>query len=276
MPQTTLRAHLRELEGIEAIERQGHDDVPGVIQFALTEAGEDLLYVVAALERWLSETPDGPLDFASDAGRAAIKALVGGWSSTVLHSLAASPASLSELASDIRSVSYPSVERRLSAMRIAGQVEACPGDGRGTPYAVTEWLRQGIGPIAAAVHWEHDHLAGRSASMTRLDAEAAFQLALPLLRTESALEGSCRMTMEVNGRETGLAGATIHVKRGRVRSCTPSLEQRADAWATGSPPAWSGAMVGPGPDRLETGGRRRLVTALLSGLRQPLLAPAAP
>jgi DNA-binding HxlR family transcriptional regulator len=273
VPQTTLRTHLKNLEGIGAVVRRGREDAPGVVEFALGGPGEDLLEVIDALERWLALMPREPLSFGGDAGKAALKALLGGWSSTILRCLAEHPQSLSELAGGIRVVSYPAVERRLAALRLSGLVEAQEGNGKGTPYAVTDWLRQSVASIAAAVHWEQQHMADDAVAMTRTDAETIFLLGLPALRVPSSLSGSCLMGMRLNGHED-LAGVVAYVQRGKV-SCSADVENRTDAWAKGEPPAWIRAMLGFESDHLDVGGRRRLAQALVKGLGPELLAVAS-
>ncbi|HYP56312.1 MAG TPA: winged helix-turn-helix transcriptional regulator [Solirubrobacterales bacterium] len=275
VPQTTLRTHLRGLEEIGAVVKRGREDSPGVVEFALGEPGEDLLEVVAAVERWLQLMPREPLSFGGDAGKAALKALLGGWSSTILRTLAGNPRSLSELAGAIRMVSYPAIERRLGALRLNGLVEAREGDGRGTPYAVTDWLRQSVAPLAAAVHWEQQHLADDCVGIARVDAETIFLLALPALRTPSSLTGSCLMGMTLNGGgDRDLAAVVAHVQKGKV-SCSAENDERTDAWAKGEPPAWIRAMIGLERDHLDVGGHRRLARALVDGLGPKLLTFAS-
>lgn len=271
VPQTTLRTHLRGLEEIGAVVKRGREDAPGVIEFALGEPGRGLLEVIGSVERWLQLMPREPLSFGGDAGKAALKALLGGWSSTILRTLAESPRSLSELAGAIRMVSYPMIERRLGALRLSGLVAAQEGTGRGTPYEVTDWLRQGVAPLAAAMHWEHDHLGDDRVALTHVDAETVFLLALPALRTPSSLTGSCLLAMKLNGNDHDLASVVAYVRNGKV-SCTPGAEDRTDAWAKGEPPAWIRAMIGLESDHLDVGGRRRLARALVQALGPELFA----
>ncbi len=273
VPQTTLRTHLRGLEEIEAVVKRGREDAPGVVEFALGEPGEAMLEVIAAIERWLAMMPREPLSFGGDGGKAALKALLGGWSATILRSLAEQPQSLSELAGSIRMVSYPAVERRLAALRLNGLVEAQEGRGKGTPYAVTDWLRQSVSPIAAAVHWEQHYLGEDAVAVTQVDAETIFLLALPALSIPKSLSGSCLMGMRLNG-DADLAGVVADVRKGKV-SCRADVEDRTDAWAKGEPPAWIRAMLGMERDHLDVGGRRRLAQALVNGLGPELLAVAS-
>lgn len=268
---TTLRAQLKKLAEIEAISKQRRNRFPGVLEYELTASGRDLLSVADALERWLSSAPSGPLPLAGDTAKAAIKALAEGWSTKMLRALAGGPLSLTELDRVIGDLSYPSLERRLSAMRLAGQVEALPVRGKGTPYAVTAWLRRGVAPLAAAASWERRHLPRTTAPISRIDAEAAFLLAMPLLRLPFSTSGSCRMAVEVpNGRALRLAGVMVKVDAGRIATCATQLEGHPDAWALGSPTAWLAAVIEHDTDKLELGGDCQLARSLVGGLHGAL------
>lgn len=272
--QTTLRAHLRELESSGVVARHKRNPFPGTVEYELQRGGAELLSVVATIERWLQQAPEGPLEFASGPAKAAIKALADGWSSTMLRALAAGPLSLTELDRIISNISYPSLERRLAAMRLAGHVRPCPGEGKRTPYAVTAWLRQGIAPLVAAVQWERRHLPEETPPITRVDAEAAFLLSLPLLRLPSDLSGSCRMGIELSSNgERRLIGAMAYLDQGRVASCSVRLQGNADAWATGSTNAWLRALTAAEIDSLQRGGDQRLARAVLDGLHRSLFDP---
>jgi DNA-binding HxlR family transcriptional regulator len=238
-----------------------------VLEYELTGPGRELLFVAGALESWLGRAAERPLPIDSGAAKAATKALTEGWSSTMVRALAAGPLSLTELDGVIGSFSYPSLERRLAAMRLAGLVEAQPANGRGRPYGVTEWLRRGVAPLAGAARWERRHLPRQTAPVGRLDIEAAFLLTLPLLQLPAKLSGTCRMAAEIpDGDGRRLAGATVEVERGRIASCATQLQAGAGAWALGSPAAWLNAVIESDVDCLELGGDRRLAMALLSGL----------
>jgi DNA-binding HxlR family transcriptional regulator len=270
--QTTLRAHLQELDDVGALARRRCSDFPGAMECELTGAGQELLLVAAALEHWLQGAPDGALRLGDRAAKAAVKALVDGWSTTMLRALAARPLSLTELDGVIGSLSYPTLQRRLTAMRLAGQVQVCSGQGNGTtPYGVTEWLRRGIAPLAAAARWERRHIPADSAPVTRIDTEAAFLLTLPLLRLAPELSGSCRLGIELrSGSERRLAGAMAYVEEGRIASCSVRLEGHPDAWVTGSATGWLHAVVDSDADGLELGGDQRLARSLLDGLHGTL------
>jgi DNA-binding HxlR family transcriptional regulator len=275
--QTTLRAQLKRLNQVGALEKRRRNRFPGVLEYELSAAGRDLLFVANTVQSWLGRAPDRPLLLGGSAAKAAIKALAEGWSTTMLRALAANPLSLTELDRVIAALSYPALERRLAALRLAGQVEAQAGNGRGTPYAVTEWARHGVGPLTAATRWERRHMGRASPPIRRTDAEAVFLLTMPLLNLSADLSGSCRMAMELPGKGgRRLAGVVVGVEKGRIKSCTSRLEGTPDAWALGSVAAWLEAMVRADTDNIEPGGNGRLVRALLECLHRTLFSSKGP
>ncbi|MET0305164.1 MAG: winged helix-turn-helix transcriptional regulator [Solirubrobacterales bacterium] len=270
--QTTLRAHLKRLAGLEVIDKHRRNRFPGVLEYELTPAGRNLLPVVDSLETWLGSAPEGPLPLGSGPAKAAIKALAEGWSAKMIRALAPGSLSLTELNGVIGSLSYPSLERRLTAMRLAGLIAPQATDGHGKPYAVTEWLRLGVAPLASAARWERHHHPRTTAPVGRLDIEAAFLLVMPLLRPPAYLSGACRMAAEIaNGEDRRLAGVTVTVDEGTIASCTTQLATSASAWAHGSTHAWLDAMIERDYAQLELGGDCRLAESLLDGLHQTLL-----
>jgi DNA-binding HxlR family transcriptional regulator len=275
-PQTTMRGHLRTLVEIGAIVRRQEDGFPGSVEYALARSGQELLGVAAALRAWLALAPGGEVELDTVAARSSINALVAGWSSAIVRALAARPLSLTELSRLIPSLNYPSLERRLGALRLSGQIEARPSSTRGTPYGVTVWLRQAAAPIVAAVRWERNLPAGAT-PVGRIDAEAALLLAVPLLSLPGDLSGSCRLTVEIqNGAgEPRLAGVMVGVEGGVVTSCTSRLGGKAEAWATGSPSRWTSAVMDQEPSLLEIGGGD-LAVALLEGLHTALFRAPQP
>jgi len=266
--QTTLRAQLRRLSEVGAIERHRRNRFPGVLEHELTKAGQELLTVIEVLEHWLQRAPMTPVPLGGNAAKASIRALAEGWSTTMLRALAASPLSLTELDSVIGSLSYPSLERRIRAMRLAGQVEARQSNGRGTPYGVTNWLRAGVAPLLAAAHWEQCHLPGVAPPLTGIDAEATFLLVIPLLRPGSDISGTCRLSVETSS--GSLAGVTVGLISGRIASCATRLRGHSDAWISGPTAAWLSALTGSPHGDLELGGNHTLARLLLQGLQAEL------
>lgn len=274
--QTTLRAHLKELEAIGTVQRPRGAGFPGAVHCELTAAGRELLPVIDALERWLRTAPEGPIAFGTPEAKAAIKALVEGWSSTMLRALAARPLSLTELDGVISGLSYPSLERRLGAMRLADQLEACATDGHGIPYRPTAWLRRGMAPVAAAARWERRHLPEESPPLKRIDTESFFLLTLPLLRLPEETSGTCRLGIEMrSGDERRLVGAMVNLDEGRLTSCNVRLDAHADSWATGSTSAWLTTVIDGDADGLELGGDQQLAQALVDGMHGALFGRRA-
>ncbi len=274
-PETTMRGYLRALDQTGVLTRRRRDDFAGGLDFELTDSGRCLLSVKEVLQIWLAAAPEGPLLLGSAAAKSAVKALVEGWDTNMMRALAAGPLTLTELDSLITGLSYPSLERRLAAMRLAGQVQKTPGRDGGVPYAVTEWLRRAVGPISAAVRWERQHLQELATPVAHRDVEAGFLLAMPLVRLSAEVEGSCRLAVELgSGEGDGLAGVTVGVEEGRVTRCIARLEGRSAAWAAGSAQAWLAAVIERDTKSLELGGDCHLAAALIEGLHGVLFGAA--
>ena len=267
-PQTTMRSHLRLLRELGILERRPQNAFPGNAELELAAAGRKLLYVAAVLEGWLAAAPHGGIALGGVAGKSAIGALVDGWSTSMIRALAAQPLSLTELNKVISSVSYPSLERRLAAMRLAGQVERRAGNGRGAPYGPTDWLRHGVAPLAAAARWEQAHLEPNEAPVAPRDVEAVFLLTLPGLRLSPVQSGACRMVVEFGeGQEKHLAGVLAGVEKGRVAFCSTRLEGKPSASVAGTTAAWLDALVEHDGGRLEFGGEATLARDLFGAFR---------
>jgi DNA-binding HxlR family transcriptional regulator len=258
--QTTLRGQVGNLRGIGALERHVRGGMPYTVENELTEAGRGVLVVAKVIEAWLKRAPQGPIVLGSEPAKGAIRALVGGWGSTMLRALAARPLSLTELSSVIGDHSYPALERRLSAMRAARQVEPRPNRGWGAkPYGVTDWTRQAVAPLVAAGRCECEHFAEATDPLARIDIEAAFLLSVPLVDLEVTRSGSCLLAVDTGSvRHTEasdrLAGVYVEIREGAVISCSSRLEQDPRTWAIGLVSAWVTAIVEGNCDRLRLGG----------------------
>jgi DNA-binding HxlR family transcriptional regulator len=231
--------------------------------------GVEMLFVGFTLERWLRNCPNGPLKIGPDA-TGAIATLVCCWSATVTHALAGGPLTLSELEREVPMLSPETLDEHLQAMVKTGMVEARPDSGGETRYAATGWLREGIAPLTAAARMERRHLEKDTAPPDILDVEAAFQLALPLVKLPPDLAGPCRLGVQIPGDKALLAGATVEVEAGRVISSSPLLDEDAETFATGSPIDWLDTLVEPSAGRIKLGGDTRLSGTLLDGLYEVL------
>lgn len=265
--QTTLRGQVGNLRGIGALERHVRSGMPYTVENELTDTGKGVLGVAGIVEAWLGRAPQGPIALGSEPAKGAIRALVGGWGSTMLRALAARPLSLTELSSVIGAHSYPALERRLSAMRAARQIEPRPDGGRGAkPYGVTDWTRQAVAPLVAAGRCECEHLAERTDPLTRIDIEAAFLLSVPLVDLEATRSGACLFAVDtgtVKGGEANdrLAGVYVEIEAGAVVSCSSRLERNPRTWALGSVGAWVNAILEGDRDGLRIGGEDPRIAA---------------
>jgi len=271
-----MRGHLRTITETGILLRRRQTHFPGSVDFELDRAGEELVGVARILQQWLHRSPDEPLELGSPAAKGSIKALVDGWSSGIVRALAAKPLSLTELSRIIPGLSYPSLERRLGAMRFAGLIERCAGSGRGTPYAMTDWLRLAIAPLAAGARWERRYLPEQTPVIGKLDVEAAFLLTVPTLSAHPGNSGLCRLAVESqNGSgESRLAGVMVGIEDGRVVSCVSRLDGRASSWAVGPASGWLRAVFDGELDGLELGGEQALAGGLLEGLQGLLPRPS--
>lgn len=225
---------------------------------ALTPAGEEMLSVSRALERWLKQCPNGPIPIDGEHANVAVKALAGGWSSALMRALAASPRSLTELNGLIADVSYPSLERRIGWMRASGQLTALPREPRGTPYVPTDWLRRAVSPLCVAGRCERRYMDD-AAPITDVEVEAAFLLTLPLVRLPRSSHGSCLLasrTDSLAGEEDDpeLAGVALEVEGGEVTSTTVDIGAEPTTWAIGTAEVWLDAVVDGSFEHLRFGG----------------------
>lgn len=275
--QTTLRGQIGSLRGIGALAKHERGGMPYTVENELTDTGRAVLLAADVLEVWLACAPQGSISLGSEQAKGAIRALIGGWGSTMLRALAARPLSLTELDGLIPHLSYPAIERRLSAMRAARQVEQRQGQGGGRPYTVTPWVRQAVAPLAVAGRCECQHLTREAEMVTRIDIEAAFLLAVPLVALPGGRGGSCLLAVDTGqvDPDTGdlqrLAGVRVEVEDGRVTSCVSKLESNPRTWALGKVEAWLDALIDGQYDKLRVGGGDpALVNALLEGLHSSL------
>ena len=273
-PQSTMRLYLRALSGSGVVERRARREFPTSVDYAIAPPGEGLLQVGEVLGRWLGQSPDGPLELGSVAARNVIRPLIEGWSTNIVRVLAGRSLSLTELDRLIPRVSYPSLERRLAALRTVGLVEGHRTEGGATPYTATNWLRRAVAPLIAAMAWERQFFPESSPAIGRLDIEAAFLLAISLMDLPKGVTGRCRLAVEVQrGASPVFAGVLVCVKDGKVASCSPRLKGEVEGWVAGSPRAWLRRLDGTGDQELELGGQSALAEALVGGLQRTLIKP---
>ena len=272
-----MRAYLRSLERSGLVERYKRREFAAITTCGLTEGGHDLLEVAESLDNWLRRSPHDPIELGTIEGKHAVKALTEGWSAGIVRALAARPLSLTELDRIIDDLSYPSLERRLSAMRLHGQLESVPGAGRSTPFTPSCWLSAAIVPLAAAAKWERRHEPGWAPPITNRDVEATFLLTAGSLRLAEDLSGSCRLTVRTESGEVNrVVGVIIEVVDGDVVSCVTRLQGSSDARVVGSASSWFSAMEERDASGLEMGGEPRLAAAILDGMQEGLRRSTRP
>jgi DNA-binding HxlR family transcriptional regulator len=270
---TTLRAALGNLRAIGALDKRKIGGSRFAVETELTPMGEEMIYVADVIDRWLTRAPNGPISPDSDAAKGAVKALAGGWSSTLMRALANRSFTLTELDRLIPQISYPSLERRLASMKATGQIEPVKTGGRGTPYVVTDWLRQSIGPLCAAGRCERRHLDD-AAPITNVEVEAAFMLALPLAPLPPSSNGTAMLAVKTDEvpraeqrRGRNLAGVIVEVERGELASCAARVEEGPPTWALGSPDTWLNVVIDGTLEHLRLGGARpQLALDLVNGI----------
>jgi DNA-binding HxlR family transcriptional regulator len=271
---TTLRAALANLREVGALDKRARGGSHFAVENELTPAGREMLFVADVVERWLAGSPHGPIPADSPEATAAVKALAGGWTSTVMRALASHPFPLTELDRLIPGISQASLERRLAKMRSVGQIEPVQTSGRGRPYLVTDWLRRSIAPLCAAGRCERRHLPQRSAPITSVEVEAAFLLAVPLVTLPPAAEGSCMLAVQTDsgdgdrqGKEAHLTSVTIELRRGEPVSYATGNDDRPATWALGTPEAWLDTVIEGRIEALRIGGAKpQLAINLVHGV----------
>ena len=274
--QTTLRGQVDNLRAIGALERHVRSGMPYTVENELTALGRGVLEVADPVEAWLSRAPLGPIALGSEPAKGAIRALVGGWDSTLLRALAEEPRSLTELSGVISGISYPAIERRLSAMRAARLVEISHGQGSGRPCRVTGWGREAVGVLVSAGRCECRHFFDVAEPPGQIDIEAALLLAVPLVTLPEGRSGSCMLGVggyPPDDVGAGPATAEVHVEveDGVFSSCSPGPGARPGAWVTGSPQAWLDAVIDGRASRLRiVGTEPKLAEAIVAGLHRAL------
>lgn len=235
-----------------------------------SRAGQDLLFVGAALERWLGDCPEGPVELGPEAAPA-LSALLNGWSSTVIHALTARPLTSAEVTEAIGVLNQETVDERIEEMVDTGLLIALEEIDEEERFAATEWLRTAIAPLAAAARQELRHPLDDTAPIAALDVQAAFLLTLPLLELPEELSGSCSLAVDLaQGVASSPTGVTVQIEEGRLVSCDVRIDDDVDAWASASAAAWLDTVIEQDIRQVQSGGNRDLAATLLYTLHQRL------
>ena len=237
-----------------------------------TPAGREVPFVGTVVARWLLRCPQGPLEHGEESGRH-MAALLGGWGSTTIHALAGGPLSAAQVCEAVQVLDRRAVDARIEAMLETGLLESAPGEGPGGDPLVqpTEWLRRAVAPLAVAARMELRFPPGDTAPIGALDVEAAFQLALPLLKLPRRLSGTCSPAVELDEGVAGNpAGVTARIEQGRIVACERGLDPAADATASGTTAAWLDAVIDRRTEAIASSGDGRLLKHILRELHRAL------
>jgi DNA-binding HxlR family transcriptional regulator len=281
--ESTVRAAISNLCELGALEKQRLGESSRAVATALNEVGREFIFVADELESWLSRNPAGPIPPDSEGAKRAVKALASGWNSTLVHELANHPVTLTELNKAIPEFSYPVLERRISWMRMTGQIEPRKKEGRGTPYVVTDWLRHAIAPIAASGRCEQRHMDPLEVPIPDAEVETGFLIATPLGPLPDHASGTCLLAAQTGGlagptdavetaEDLHLAGVTVEVETGQILSCSPfDPDSRPPTWTVGPLDAWLDAVIDGTITDLRIGGDNpQLALDLVAGLHLAL------
>ena len=275
---------LREEEAIEAkdreveqLEAEGRDPLEGLgfdehTKFKLAPEIAATVQVTASLRSWLLARAGAGTDPARDpASGPVLVALISGWSSTVIHALAAEPLSVAELRRAVTAVDPATATEVLVELERTGIVSPQPLDGAAR-YGLTDWGREAVAPLIAAAYYERLHTIEDADPPDALDVTAAFQMALPLLTLPERISGRCRLSVWVHDGDQVSAGASAEIEAGRVASSSPVLEENPDTFIIGLPIAWCEAVLDPedGRGKLKSAGDQQLISALLRALHERL------
>jgi DNA-binding HxlR family transcriptional regulator len=272
---STYFERMRDLEDLSLIGRTRRGEVPPVAECRLETSGERLLPVARRLDAWLADAPHGPLRLGEAYATTTVKALAVAWGSTLLRWLAERPRTLNELEQLIHVFGYRKLERILRDLVKAGLLERVAIKGRLTPYGVTGWARWAAGLLTAAMRWERDEIARRSASVSSIEAEGVMLLGLPLIELPAGINGTCALLIDADlpGKE-GLCGALVRLMSGHPVSWEAAggierevIERKADCWVRGSTLAWLGAHPSVPGQPFRTGGDTGLAEKIMDALR---------
>lgn len=234
-----------------------------------TTKGEEFLFVAGTIERWLRRCPRGPLELGL-AGARALAPMVCSWSAMLTHALAPGPLTLAELQRTLAVLDPEGIEHRLETMIDSGQAEALYGSGRAPTFALTDWGREAISLIVAAVRYELRYPEDDVLAPDVFDAEAAFQMALPLIEAPTELHGTCRAGVRIPGEEELVSGSTAQIEDGRLVASSPLLDRVPETWVTGTPLDWCETVIDPSEAKLDMGGDVALAQGLVEALHERL------
>lgn len=264
----SLRASIAELCELGALEREGRQPVVT----KLTPGGRDLLRLADVLERWLSHSPFGALDLNEGAARGTVRALVGGWDSTIVQALAERPRRLADLSRELPDQSYAALKRRFAKLRTAALVDCLDDAVRSPEYEATALLRRAAAPLSFAVRWEREHAP--FGPLDEGDLEAVLLLALSLVKLPR-VSGSCLLAVarqqSVDDAPPAPMAIRLVAQKGAIVEASLAVAPMSETWALASTDGWLDAIVGGQLSTVRMRGPAvRLAEAVVQGIHRTL------
>ena len=268
---STLRSAVGHLCEIGALTRRHLADSSYGVATGLSPFGEEMLLVADEIDAWLALCPTGAIPPGGEAAKVAVKALAGGWNSSLIQALAGAPHTLAELSELIPDLSYPALERRLSWMRSTGQIAPAQHEGRGTPYR-HRLAAAGGGPDRHGGRCERRHLGEASPpghqrrGRGRLSPGGAARSAAALSsRAPACLQP--RPTRSTGRPDRRLAGVDRRGRAGRGRRPADAAIGTRRPGRSATPDTWLDAVIDGKIGGLRIGGSNpQLALDLVAGL----------
>lgn len=274
-----IRDRLRGLERagiVEAIERApANGGAPSL--WALTNAGRDLYRLEALMARIVTRAADLPPTVRAAARDEAftqtLTTLTDASSVALLRTLAMAAEPLDPVALEIACQPVPrrTLYRRLTGLVEQGVVTRIAGRTvpRSTRYELVErWRPVAAVPVLGA-WWESRHwTAPQPSDLAAL--EGLLGAILPLVRLDRSHDGK-RIAWSIDA-TLGHASGTILVRGEEVAATVPSMAGTAEATISGSPAAWSTALVTDRTDDLIVTGDPAFARDAIGAVRASMLA----
>jgi len=267
LERSSLAERLARLERIGALRRTVGRAPGRRVRYRLTPAGEELMGVANVLDAWAERAAYG--DLVARPSDAMAKALVAGWASGLMAALAAGPARRAHLERAAPALAHHQLESRLRGLLRAGLVERLASARGGGRIALTSRGREAMGPVLAALVWDHAHAASPAPPRPH-DVATAMVIGFPLVVVSRHRRGLVTLTVADPGRPGSAELVRAQAGDGRVEAHVGVAEQGELAgWAHGEIAEWGDTLV-RGRRGIHVAGEPGLVTAILNALRDRL------
>lgn len=270
-----LRDRLRELERAGVVSAADVDPAahgPG-LHWVLTSSGQDLHRLQSVMQHIVSDASGLPETTAAPirdrAVERTLQALADPAVMRIVTALAAgSELDPTELEAACRPTPRRTLYRRLNLLVETGVVirETSRGVPRRTRYSISPtWRQAAVLPLLGA-WWEGRHRAADDP----VDIEGPLRIVLPTVRV-ARLPASARVLWVVDQNEASQR-LLLEAEGDRLRLVDAPSSEEADAVTTGTPRAWTAALVADQLGDLRISGDHLLAHAVLEAVRSALFA----